>query len=57
MITLQQFGTRLTALLDLNGDGVLEIVTSEGYYEAWGITVYRVTNGSAKVAIQNGDGV
>jgi hypothetical protein len=30
------------AILDLNGDGVMEIITFGRYYEGDGVTVYRL---------------
>jgi hypothetical protein len=48
---------RLVAILDLNGDGALEIVTHEIYFEGWGFTVYQVTDGKVTKALESGDGV
>jgi len=48
---------KLLAILDLNGDGVLEMVTNEIYYEGWGFTIYRVADGKVTKILEGGDGV
>jgi len=43
-------------VIDLNGDGVLEIVLNTRYYESSGTTVYEVKSGSPKIVIGAGSG-
>ncbi|MGB9067986.1 MAG: hypothetical protein WCC21_05405 [Candidatus Acidiferrales bacterium] len=41
--------------LDLDGDGIDEIITTSYYYESWDYTIYRLQNGSWK-AVYSGSG-
>jgi len=38
---------RIAGVLDVDGDGALEIVTGQQFYEGRGFAVYRVTDGQA----------
>ncbi|NLZ17134.1 MAG: hypothetical protein GX087_05305 [Desulfobulbaceae bacterium] len=41
---------------DLNGDGVLEIITGQDYYEGRSYQVYEVKGGNATLVLENGFG-
>lgn len=42
--------------LDLDGDGMDEIITISGYYESWDYTIYRLEQGAWKKVYQGGGG-
>lgn len=42
----------IAGLLDLNGDGALEIIVETSYYEGGGDEVYGVRNGRARRVLQ-----
>lgn len=42
--------------LDLDADGVDEIVTISGYYESWDYTIYKAQQGTWKKVYQGGGG-
>ena len=49
-ISLQQWTPRereVTAILDVDGDGVLEIVVHTTGYEGYGTTIYKIKDGKA----------
>lgn len=43
-------------ILDLNGDGVMEIVVRSHYYEGGGSAVFEVKSGTPKQVLEEGDG-
>lgn len=47
---------RLAAILDLNGDGVMEIVVENGYYEGGGVGVFTVEGGEPELILHEGCG-
>lgn len=47
---------RLAAVLDLNGDGVMEIVVEDGYYEGEGVGVITVESGEPEMVLHAGCG-
>lgn len=46
----------LTSILDLNGDGSMEIVVYSYYYEGSFTTVYELKDGKAKTVLDAGCG-
>ena len=47
---------RLSHVLDLRGDGVMEIVVECSYYEGGGVEVYRLKDGQAILVLSVSDG-
>lgn len=47
----------LEAVLDTNGDGVMEIITGWGYYEGIGKAIHEIKDGKAKQVLESGWGV
>lgn len=47
---------RIAAILDLNGDGVMEIVVENGYYEGEGVGVFDVQDGGPELVLGTGCG-
>ena len=47
---------RIAAILDLNGDGVMEIVVETGYYEGKGVAVFAIEAGKLKLIFEAGCG-
>lgn len=47
---------RLAAILDLNGDGVMEIVVENGYYEGGGVGVFTAEGGEPELILHEGCG-
>lgn len=46
----------LSNVLDLNGDGILEIVVEWNYYEGGGANVFQIKNGKISQALEASDG-
>ncbi|MDH5556707.1 MAG: VCBS repeat-containing protein [Alphaproteobacteria bacterium] len=46
----------IAAILDLNGDGVMEIIVKNGYYEGEGVAVFAVEAGKPKLIFDEGCG-
>ena len=46
----------LSNVLDLNGDGSLEIVVEWNYYEGGGANVFQIKNGKISLALEASDG-
>ena len=58
-IQIEQWTPRereVTAILDLDGDGVLEIVVHTTGYEGYGTTAYKIKDGAAKDVLNVGCG-
>jgi hypothetical protein len=47
---------RITGILDLNGDGVLEVVIESRYYEGGSVVVYELENGALRPTLSCGCG-
>jgi hypothetical protein len=47
---------RIAGILDLNGDGVLEVVIESRYYEGGGVVVYQLENGQLRPTLSCGCG-
>jgi len=47
----------ISSILDLNGDGRMEIIVYGQYYEGAGVSAYSIENGAAKVALETGCGL
>jgi hypothetical protein len=47
---------RITGILDLNGDGVLELVIESRYYEGGSVVVYELANGAFRPTLSCGCG-
>jgi hypothetical protein len=47
---------RIAGILDLNGDGVLEVVVESRYYEGGGVVVYALENGELRPMLSCGCG-
>ncbi len=47
----------LLAVLDLTGDGSMEVVTFENAHEGFDFTIYQLTNGMPKSVLTGGDGL
>lgn len=45
------------SLIDLNGDGKMEVVIEFQYYEGYGIIVYELNGAQIEHVISNSDGV
>ena len=47
---------KVAAVLDFNGDGVMEVAVSWSYYEGGGIDIYSVQNGKVDQVLSGGSG-
>jgi hypothetical protein len=47
---------RIAGILDLNGDGVLEVVVESRYYEGGSVVIYQLDNGELRPALSCGCG-
>lgn len=46
----------LAGILDLNGDGVMEVIVESSYYEGGGDEVYEIKNGRPRRVLEVVDG-
>ncbi len=51
------FTHKIMNFLDLNGDGILEIITGDMEHEGFGYSVYEIKNGKSVKVLSNGWGV
>lgn len=51
------FTHKVFNFLDLNGDGIMEIITGNREFEGFGVSVYEIKNGKSTQVLDNGWGV
>lgn len=50
------FSLDVAAILDIDGDGVYEIITHDRYYEGWGNSIYKWEDGDVRFVTSTGCG-